>query len=100
MGGIGIGEFSQGIDTAGVEAYLSQIKSEALDKASEAVLNTSDLENACTQNWEGQACKDFIEKLRASAKHLSEQYEMLYENLSNQINKTASEMKRFDETLL
>ena len=100
MADIGIADFSQGFDTSGVIAYLSEIKSECLDKASEDVLETSGLKQACTDNWSGQACEDFKTKLDDAARHLSAQYKTLYDNLANQINKAALDMKTFDEGLL
>ena len=97
---IGISDFSQGFDTTGVATYLTEIKSECLDKAAAEVLNTTDLENACDNNWEGQAKEDFKQKLKEAATHLAEQYNILYNNLESEINKIALDMKTFDDNLL
>lgn len=98
--GIGIGDFSQGVDTAGVASYLSDIKSDSLDEAAKAVRDTKELETACNNNWEGQAREDFILKLQTAAEHLAQQYETLYKNLESQITQAAADMKAFDEGLL
>lgn len=98
--GIGIADFSEGVDTSGVSTYLAEIKSDSLDKAAEAVKNTEVLKTACDDNWSGKACEDFKAKLDAAATHLAAQYDQLYKNLENQINQVALDMKTFDEGLL
>jgi len=100
MNGIGINDFSQGVDTSGVATYLTEIKSESLDKAAEAVKNIAGLKSACDENWSGQACEDFKQKLEEASQHLAQQYETLYKNLENEINQIALDMKTFDEGLL
>lgn len=100
MADIGIGDFSQGVDTSGVETYLDEIKSVALNDAAAAVEDISGLETACTSNWSGQACTDFLEKLRISKDHLKKQYETLYNNLESEITQIANDMKKFDESLI
>ena len=95
-----IGEMSHGFDGKGVEAYLDEIKSIVLTKASDAVRDISEIETACNTNWAGRSKDDFIEQLKETSEHVAQQYRTLYDVLTNEITGLANEMKIFDVNLL
>lgn len=95
-----ITEMSHGFDGKGVGAYLEEIKSIVLTKASEAVRDISEIETACNANWTGESKNNFIEQLKETSEHVAQQYTTLYNILTSEITGLANEMKHFDQNLL
>ena len=81
-----IGDMEYGYDANGVSQYLDNIKSEALQQAKDAVLDTTVLVNACESNWEGKARENFVTNLNKDAQHVGDQFDALYNVLCSEIN--------------
>lgn len=95
-----ISDFSYGYSTEGVEAYLQAIHTEAIQKAKDAVEDISGIKTCCENEWEGKARENFIANLEQDAKHVSEQFEALYNILVSEINSLNAAMANKDEELI
>lgn len=95
-----ISDMQYGYDTAGVSEYLEAIKSEALQLAKEAVLDVSEIKSCCEENWEGKARENFVVNLEKDAKHVSEQFDALYNVLVAEVNSLNAAMANKDEELI
>lgn len=95
-----IGDMSYGYSTSGVADYLEAIKSEALNLAKEAVLDTGDIRSCCENEWEGKARENFLTNLDKDAKHVADQFETLYNILVSEINSVNAAMANKDESLI
>ena len=95
-----IGDMSYGYSTAGVADYLEAIKSEALNLAKEAVLDTSEIKTCCENEWEGKARENFVANLETDGRHVAEQFDTLYTILVSEINSVNAAMANKDESLI
>lgn len=95
-----ISEMNFGFDSAGVEQYLEDIKSGALLNAKTAVEDTTDVVTILDNEWEGKARDNFKTNLTSDAKHISEQFDALYEILQTEISQVQAEMANKDEELI
>ena len=89
-----------GYDSAGLEAYLDAIKSQALTNAKTAVEDISTIETACNDNWEGKAKENFITNLKQDALHVSQQFDTLYSILESEVSSVLAAMANKDESLI
>lgn len=95
-----ISEMEYGYDTAGVEEYLEAIRTEALQHAKEAVEDISSIKTCCENEWEGRARENFVMNLEKDAKHVSEQFDALYNTLVGEIKSLNAAMANKDEELI
>lgn len=96
----GIGDFQYGYDAAGLDAYLEEIKTGALVKAQDAVMNTGEIVSTCEAEWEGKARENFVTNLEKDAQHVSDQFESLFNVLSAEVKATQAAMANKDEELI
>lgn len=95
-----IGDLSYGFDTNGVEEYLNAIYAEAITNAKAKVEDISGVKTCCESEWEGKARENFITNLEKDAKHVSEQFDALYNILVTEINSVNAAMANKDEGLI
>lgn len=95
-----ISEMQYGYDTAGVDQYIADIKTEALQKAKDAVLDISNIKTCCEAEWEGRSREAFVANLEKDAQHVSEQFEALYNALTAEIKSLNAAMANKDEELI
>ena len=80
-----IGELNYGYDAGGVDAYLEEIKAKVLTEVAAQLEDTSAIESACNENWEGIAKENFLANLKTDVAHVKEQYQVLYNVLNGEI---------------
>lgn len=95
-----INEMEYGYDAAGVEAYLEEIQSGALTDAKTAVEDISGINNVLDNEWEGKAKENFKTNLEKDSKHVSDQFQALYEILTSEVNQAQAAMANKDEELI
>lgn len=95
-----IGDMQYGYDTAGVEAYIEAIQTEALQLAKNAVEDISTIKTCCENEWEGRARENFVMNLEKDAKYVSEQFDVLYNTLKGEIHSLNAAMANKDEELI
>lgn len=95
-----IGDFEYGFEASGVEQYLSDIKSEYLDKAKDRVEDISGIQTCCENEWEGKARDNFISNLQKDSEHVGEQFDALYSILCSEIGSLQAAMANKDEALI
>ncbi len=95
-----ISEMQYGYDTAGVDQYISDIKTEALQQAKDAVLDTTAIKTCCEAEWEGRAREAFLANLAKDAQHVSDQFDALYNTLVGEIKSLNAAMANKDEELI
>lgn len=93
-------DFSYGYNSSGVESYLEEIKSHAIQEAKDAVLNINEIKTCCESEWEGKARENFVANLAKDAQHIANQFDALYEILVKEINSLNAAMANKDETLI
>lgn len=95
-----INELSHGYSTEGVETYLEAIHTEAIQEAKTAVEDISGIKTCCENEWEGKARENFVANLETDSKHVSEQFDALYNILVTEINSLNAAMANKDESLI
>lgn len=95
-----ISDFSYGYSTEGVANYLDAIHTDAIQKAKDAVEDISGIKTCCENEWEGKARENFVANLEQDAKHVSEQFDALYNILVTEINSLNAAMANKDESLI
>ena len=95
-----ISDLQYGYDSAGLETYLSEIKSTVIDEASSAIEDISSITTVCEQEWEGKARDNFVTNLGNDARHVSEQLQSLYSILVTEIHQVQAAMSNKDEELI
>ena len=95
-----ISEMEYGYSQEGLGKYLESIKSEVIDKASNAILDTSAIENVCNSEWEGKAKENFLTNLKKDAQHVSDSLATLYSILVSEVNSVQAAMANKDEELI
>lgn len=95
-----ISEFEFGYDSNGVSEYIENIKSIVLNEAANALDNTSAIEDACNQNWEGIAKDNFLKNLKTDKEHVKEQFQTLYNVLVTEIEQAQEAMGQKDYNLI
>ena len=95
-----IGELNYGYDAGGVDAYLEEIKAKVLTEVAAQLEDTSAIESACNENWEGIANENFLANLKTDVAHVKEQYQVLYNVLNGEIQSVHAAMANKDESLI
>jgi len=89
-----------GYDAGGLTSYLEDIKTKSLQNAKTAVENTKGIKGVCEAEWEGHARENFVTNLDNDAKHVSQQFQTLYEILEAEVNAAQAAMANKDEELI
>lgn len=95
-----ISEMSYGYDSTGVSNYLEDIKAELLTQAQADIEDVSSIETACNTHWEGKSKDAFLVNLKKDAKHVSDQFGVLYNVLVSEVNSVQAAMANKDEELI
>ncbi len=99
-GNVSMSELQYGTSSSGVEEYLAELKSIAVEQAGQLVLDINEITQTCDQNWSGQAKENFKANLAADAQHVSDQFSRLYSVLEDEIRAASSAMIEKDRTML
>ncbi len=95
-----ISEMQYGHDAAGIIQYLDEVKTESLQKASDAADNIDGIRAALEATWEGEAREDYIKNLKEDVKKFKAALETLYETFNHEVQNAATEMQNFDRNLI
>lgn len=98
--GVDIGSMQYGTDSSGVNAYLEEIHSGALQKAKEAIKSTEEIKSSCDNNWEGKAKENFLKNLETDGDHVNQQFDALYGILAETITSASEAMRQKDAQLI
>ena len=95
-----ITDFEFGYDVNGVDEYIENIKSIVLTEAANALDDTTTIEKACNEHWEGQAKENFLKNLKTDKDHVKEQFNTLYNVLVTEIEQAQEAMGQKDYNLI
>lgn len=95
-----ISDFSYGFSSSGVDAYLEDIKSNALQNAKDAVTNLTDINSVLDTEWEGKAKDNFKTNLNKDAKHVADQFDALFTILTTEVHSVEAAMANKDNELI
>lgn len=95
-----LGDMEYGYDQGGMESYLDEIETTALQEAKNAVEDISGIQQVCESEWEGKARENFVTNLQKDALHVSEQFTALYNILRSEVASLQAAMANKDEELI
>lgn len=96
-GNLTIGDLSIGVSAAGAQEYYQELKTNAIDKACDALRNTSKLYSTFRQSWQGQAElnfeRNFDKAISETIKSLEGIKVMIENNIAREVKQWAEEDK-------
>lgn len=95
-----ISEMEYGFSEIGIDAYIEELKSIVIEQAANQLIpDISGIESVCNQEWEGIAKEQFLNNLRTTTSHVSEQLISLHGILIAEIDQVRAAMSNRDENL-
>lgn len=100
MGGLGIGDITQGYSKTGAEEFKNDLNSKAITETAELLRATSELKSVCQAGWQGQSEVNFEKNLDNAVESAATGLENLKTTMDAEFANLAASIDDFDNNLI
>ena len=94
------GGITEGISSQGMANYLDKLQVDLLQKVSETLDDTADLEAAINKGWQGRSRDIFLERFNAAIKSTEEDLHAEYADLVNKMSELSQNYYEQDAKMM